>query len=43
MVQFSSITIDGITDVEDQFSSQGEDYPWLLLDLGVEFLYKVSV
>ena len=44
--QMGSNAIDGIMDSEEQedlFHSNADEYPWLALDLGVGFLYKVPV
>ena len=37
--QISSNAVNGI--IDDAFSSRSDYYPWLALDLGVGFLYKV--
>ena len=39
----SSNAINGIINAEDLFHSDKEYYPWLALDLGVGFLYKVCI
>ena len=39
--QISSNAVNGI--IDDVFSTKGDYYPWLALDLGGGFLYKVSV
>ena len=39
----SSLAINGIINDEDIFHSNKDKYPWLALDLGVGFLYKVPI
>ena len=41
LYQISSNAINGIQDETDMFMSYEAKYPWLSLDLGVGFLYKV--
>ena len=41
--QISSNAINGIINTEDFFHSYNDTYPWLALDLGVGFLYKVHI
>ena len=43
VLQVSGNAINGIIDTEDMFNSNEDNYPWLALDLGVGFLYKVPV
>ena len=38
-----SNAINGIINAEDLFHSNDDYYPWLALDLGVGFLYKVPI
>ena len=43
VLQVSGNAINGIINAEDLFHSNNDYYPWLALDLGVGFLYKVPI